>query len=128
MPLGSRKSTLGSALMLALLSLSGQTLTAQPIYTTFDPPGSINTFPMSINKTGSIAGQYLDSNNVAHGFVRAPDGTITSFDPTGSIETLAYSINARSVIAGSYYDGSKNHGFLRAASGRIKTFDPPGSV
>jgi hypothetical protein len=101
----SRKSTLGSALVLALLSLSGQTSTAQPTYTTFDVPGSTNTYPMSINKTGSVAGDY-DSNSGMHGFVRAPDGTITSFDPQRSIQTVANRINCRCNV-GSHYDGSK---------------------
>jgi hypothetical protein len=30
--------------------------------------------------TGVVSGNYIDSNNVNHGFLRAPDGTITTFD------------------------------------------------
>jgi hypothetical protein len=36
----------------------------------FDPSGSIATIPQSINGVGSIAGTYLDSGGVEHGFVR----------------------------------------------------------
>jgi hypothetical protein len=47
--------------------------------TTFDAPGADTTpnsyhgtFPVSINDQGTIAGYYLDLNNVAHGFLRSP--------------------------------------------------------
>jgi len=30
---------------------------------------------------GTIAGDFIDTNHVQHGFVRATDGTITPFDP-----------------------------------------------
>lgn len=42
--------------------------------TSFDPPGSTGTFPVSINDAGVVTGFYLDSNNVNHGFVLLPDG------------------------------------------------------
>jgi len=39
-------------------------------FTTFDPPGSINTYPLSINSRGSITGYYFSSKHgMSHGFV-----------------------------------------------------------
>ena len=75
-------------------------------FTTFDPSGSTGTFAYSINKRGSIAGDYHDSSGIYHGFVRTADGTITSFDPSGSAGTFAYSINGKGVIAGDYMDSN----------------------
>jgi hypothetical protein len=38
--------------------------------TTYDPPGSITTYPMGINPAGEISGSYADANSVFHGFAR----------------------------------------------------------
>src|SRR5436853_342841 len=55
--------------------------------TSFDPPGSVGTFPSSINDAGEITGSYRTSDGAAHGFVRDASGTITSFDAPGSFST-----------------------------------------
>jgi hypothetical protein len=41
-------------------------------FTVFDPPGSNESVPLSINNQGLIAGWYRDTNNVEHGFLRTP--------------------------------------------------------
>ncbi len=107
----------------------------------FDAPGAglgsyLNqgTVPYSINAFGVIAGQYEDSNNVFHGFIRYPDGSIVSFDAAGAgtvagAGTLAYSINVEGETAGVYIDDAGGqHGFVRSPWGEITEFDPPGSV
>jgi hypothetical protein len=72
---------------------------------TFDPPGSIQTEPLSINALGAITGWYLDGNDGNHGFVRAPDGTITNIDaPKGTCGTVAWSINRKGAVTGTYLD------------------------
>jgi hypothetical protein len=38
----------------------------------FDPPGSTATEPWGINARGTIAGQYIDSGGIYHGFIRKP--------------------------------------------------------
>jgi hypothetical protein len=102
------------------------------VYTTFDPAGSVNTYATCMSDNGIIAGNYFDSANVSHGFVRAIDGTITSFDPAGSIDTTAgyaHCINTDGWVAGSYEDASQVwHGYLRAPDGTITVFDPKGST
>ncbi len=96
-------------------------------YTTFDPPGSLNTSATGINDSGVITGYYFDGGQV-RGFVRASDGTITTFDPPGSLNTIATGINDSGVITGDYFVGRQSRGFVRASDGTITTFDPPGST
>ena len=57
----------------------------------FDAPGADTTegdfngtFPAGINDAGLIAGYYIDSSNVSHGFLRSPNGSFTTFDPPGA--------------------------------------------
>jgi len=97
-------------------------------FTTFDPPGSINTFTFAINFEGAIAGFYYDAENMIHGFLRTPDGTITTFDPPGSMGTIVGDINDFGVIAGYYYDATgAAHGFLRYPNGNFTAFDISGA-
>ncbi len=84
-----------AATLLAVLAIPGQTSAQPNQFTIFDPPGSTNTLPRSINPMGVITGQYTDASNVVHGFLRAPDGNITTIDPPGSIYTDPTSINRR---------------------------------
>src|SRR5688572_30565880 len=95
--------------------------------TGFDPPGSIATYPSSINALGEITGSYRDALNTPHGFVRDAGGKLTSFDPPGWSGTFPTSINARGEITG-YYGNVISLGFIRDARGAFTTFDPPGSL
>lgn len=96
----------------------------------FTPFGSLfqGTAANAINQAGTITGLWVDANFLAHGFVRAKDGTLTSFDPPGSVFTFPGAINPAGEIAGYWCDFSTCHGFLRTAEGAITSFDPPGSV
>ena len=107
-------------------------------FTTFDVPGAgkgvlEGTTGASINAAGDIAGFYLVSPNVAHGFVRTANGAITKFDApnagTGMNQgTFPVSINATRDIAGTYFDSNNvYHGFVRTANGAITEFDVPGA-
>jgi len=110
-----------------------------PSFTVFDAPGAgtgmlQGTMGTSINDAGVIAGIYLTAPNVAHGFVRAADGTIATFDaPNAGTSlnqgTFPASINAGGDIAGMYFAaGNSYHGFVRAgATGTITEFDVPGA-
>jgi hypothetical protein len=107
----------------------------------FDAPGAgtgpgqgtlVATFS-GITPAGEITGYYFDDSNVAHGYVRAPDGAIATFDApdagTGALEgTYAISINPQGKVAAYYADASGvDHGYLRAPDGTITTFDAPGA-
>jgi len=96
--------------------------------TEFDVPGAgtdgsqgQGTYAEANNDAGVVTGQYYDSNDVSHGFVRAPDGKFTYFDAPGagadaaSYEgTIPLAINAAGGITGAYIDSNwVLHGFLR---------------
>jgi hypothetical protein len=107
----------------------------------FDAPGAgtgpgQGTFVATVSgitPAREITGYYFDGSNVAHGYVRTPDGAITTFDPpdagTGAFEgTYIGSINPKGQVTGGYVDASgMNHGFLRAPDGTITSFDAPGA-
>jgi hypothetical protein len=107
-------------------------------FITFDAPGAgtgffQGTFPASINQAGDVTGNYVDANDMGHGFVRASNGTFTTFDvPGGTITDSASSINPSGSVAGAYtYLNDPNfveHGYLRAKNGAFTTFDVPGAA
>ena len=104
----------------ALVALATAIPCPAQVITSFDPTGSIATFPQSINPAGEILGSYLDASGVRHGFVRDNKGNITSFDRTGSIATIPESINPAGEIPGFYLDASGVfHGFVRDNKGNI---------
>jgi len=115
-----------AALATAIPTLAQETIT-------YDVPGAVNgVFPNMVVPSGAITGGYLDANNFAHGFLRAPDGAITTFDVPGvggSFGSTGQSMNEQGTIVGSYTDTKDRvHGFLRDSKGRFTTFDVPGSI
>ena len=99
----------------------------------FDAPGAGHnegqgTIGRAIASDGTIAGFYIDSNAVTHGFLRTAAGEFTTFDPPGSLGTYPHSLNSAHAVVGRYVDSkSVEHGFLRSAEGVIVTFDAPGA-
>ncbi len=127
--LGDCASKLAIGMAFSLLGLHAPA-SAEPTYTSFDPPGSTRTQPYAINERGDIAGYYTDSNNVSHGFLRTVNGTITAFDPPVSTATYAIGINNQGVIVGDYFDSNDglSHGYTRAPDGTITVIDAPQAV
>lgn len=82
-------------------------------FTIFDVTGSVGTFPQSINADSTVTGFSVDGEGVAHGFVRASDGTIVSFKANDPV-----SINTKGWTAGTFGD----HAFLRSPQGKIEKF------
>jgi len=112
----------GAAIVLVSAATAGSA-DAKSQLTTFDPTGSISTYAVSINKSGTVAGYYAVSSDATHGFVRTSDGTITAFDPKGSTSTGVASINDNGDIAGWYRDASGTYfNFVRASDGTITKF------
>jgi hypothetical protein len=94
---------------------------------------------LGLNQWGMIAGPYIDSNNVSHGFLRSPKGEFTTFDApgagtgsnqgTGCPSDCPTSLNDLGAIMGTYIDSNfVYHGYLRSVDGKIVTVDPSGSV
>jgi hypothetical protein len=121
------------------------------------PDGKLNTFEvpgagtgsyqgtgcpgcaLGFNLWGAIAGTYIDSNSVQHGFLRSPDGTFTTFDApgagtssnqgTGCQSDCPTSLNDFGAVMGTYIDtNGVLHGYLRSPNGTIVTVDPAGSI
>src|SRR5438034_99661 len=106
------------------------------VFQTIDEPnagttgnGIQGTFPVGINASGQISGNYGDANNVAHGFLLS-HGQFTSFDDpnagTGAGQgTGAFGINTLGQIVGDYMDANNVlHGFL-LSGGQYTTLDDP---
>lgn len=91
----------------------------------FDGPAATQTYPTSINNSGTVTGFYADANG-GHGFLRGMDGSFVTFDAPGSQNIYPSSINAAGAVAGNYSDTSQ-HGFLRTPGGDWITFDVPGT-
>jgi len=110
-------------------SFAGFLRTEDGTITTFHAPGDANgTAANSINDNGAITGTFGDSNNVAHGYIRAADGTITVVDVPNATFTTSVSINARGDITGTYgHATGAIGGFVRSANGGIMVFAPKGA-
>lgn len=103
----------------------GGNINGEATYISFSVPGSLGTYPMSINSSMTVTGYYYVSPTVSHGFLREADGTITTFDVVGAVWTEPEGINAAGNITGFYeLTAGIPQGFLRYADGRMVTFDP----
>jgi hypothetical protein len=143
-----------ATLCVAFCMLAGLALSATPrepfTIITFDAPGAgtganQGTQSIGINSAGAVTGFYADSNNVVHGFVRAPNGNFTTFEAPGAGSenvtgfqctesgclgqgTYAIEINSGGAVTGFYADSEDVlHGFLRTPDGKFTTFDAPGA-
>jgi hypothetical protein len=109
------------------------------VITVFDAPGAgtgpgqgtIVFSPEILNNEGEIAGHYIDSGNVSHGFLRDENGVFSTFDAPGAGTdpgqgTLGGGFAPDGAVMGNYYDAdSLSHGFLRDKNGVFTTFDSP---
>jgi hypothetical protein len=94
----------------------------------FDPPGATQSVAVGINFFGTIAGYYIDSNNVYHGYIRDSGDNITVIDVPGLTHLQVTGINYSGEIVGSGVNGSITVGFVRDSAGNITTFEVPQST
>lgn len=128
-----RKYLLAFAMLAAcsIFVLSTPLLRAQApasTFLSFDAPGAgtsdgQGTFPVAINRSGLIVGNFTDSSRVQHGFMRAPDGTFTTFDPPGSTGTYVMAVNSKGLVVGWYETPTSTFGFLRYRNGTFATLN-----
>jgi uncharacterized membrane protein len=85
--------------------------------------GALQTQALAINDRDQVAGEYVDSNFVAHGFVWE-NGQVTSIidGPEGAIAATALDINDRGQVVGVYRDDEGIHGF-QLSNGVYTTID-----
>ncbi len=94
------------------------------IFTTYDFPGSVNTFFYALDNTGKAAGHYKDIDGLYHGVI-LESGELRQYDFPGAAETHIYGISDETgALSGNIVDAA---GVSHAFSGDlIITF--PGAV
>src|SRR5690348_9217766 len=119
----------GRALASAIIILSAGRVPlaaakAKATIVTFDPQGPSRTEPRSINKGGSIVGEFVDGTDTTRGFLRTPDGTITEITEIGQTVLDAVGINDNGQITGAWADGNFFfHCFEREPDGNSNSCD-----
>lgn len=102
--------------------LSGDVFTALP-----DVPGAVRTEHIGLNNYGQIAGLYVDTDNLIHGYLRT-GRALTVVDVPGASETAAVKVNDQGQVVGVYEVGDNTcHGFLWE-NGTVTRIDFPGAV
>ena len=94
------------------------------VFTTYDFPGSVNTFFYGLDNTGKAVGHYKGADGLYHGVI-LEDGELHQYDFPGAAETNIYGISDETgALSGNVVDAD---GVSHAFSGDLKiTF--PGAV
>ena len=84
------------------------------VFTTYDFPGSQNTYFYALGNNGNAAGHYEDSDGLYHGVI-LEDGALRQYDFPGAVQTEIYGISdATGALTGNFIDAS---GVRRGFSG-----------
>ena len=76
------------------------------VFTTYDFPGSKNTYFFALGNNGDAAGHYEDSDGLYHGVV-LKDGELQQFDFPGAVQTELWGISdATGALTGNFIDAS----------------------
>ena len=62
------------------------------VFTTYDFPGSQNTYFYALGNNGQAAGHYKDSNGLYHGVI-TENGELTQYDFPGAVQTFIYGLS-----------------------------------
>ncbi len=87
--------------------------------------------PFCINNLDVVAGFYMDSKSIYHGFLLDTKGKLTTIDVPGAstaagFGTILLGLNNFGVVSGHFYDGSvTEHGFVRTPDGQFFQVDVP---
>lgn len=100
-------------------------------YTPFTVPQSdqslFGTATYGMNNSGDIAGTYVDSSGLYHGFVWDPTTGSRTIDVPGATGgTVAFGINDSGTIVGEYFVGTASYGFILDPNGDLTTLAVPG--
>ena len=89
-------------------------------------PGN-STFPSCINDKDEIAGYYVDSTGVYHGFILA-NGAYRTIDVPGAADTFPDGVNNAGLIQGQIIDsGGAADGFAATLGGSFQILNYPGA-
>jgi probable HAF family extracellular repeat protein len=82
-------------------------------FTTINVPGATATYPLGVNNSRVIVGQYVDKNGASHGYVLQGTKVTTLDDPNGSgTACLGINPNGTMEVVGLYFSGNTTRGFL----------------
>ena len=94
------------------------------VFTTYDFPGSLNTYFFALGNSGQAAGHYQDSDGLFHGVV-LENGELRQYDFPGSVQTEIYGISdTTGALTGNFIDAS---GIRRGFSGE-EIVEYPGAI
>lgn len=111
----------------AVVTTLGGTEEMPPSFTIIDVPRASSTYTSGINHSGQIVGEFQDSKDQIHGFLRKPAGDLTILE-VGVISTHARGINSAGTTVGYYTDEFHVHSFLRSLTGALTRLDVPGAL
>ena len=76
------------------------------VFTTYDFPGSKNTYFYALGNNGNAAGHYEDSEGLYHGVI-LENGKLRQYDFPGAVQTFIYGMSdATGALTGNYIDAS----------------------
>ncbi len=94
------------------------------VFTTYDFPGSLNTFFYALDNAGKAAGHYKDIDGLYHGVI-LENGELRQYDFPGAAETHIYGLSDETgALSGNIVDAA---GVTHAFSGEL-TITFPGAV
>ena len=94
------------------------------VFTTYDFPGSKNTYFYALGNNGQAAGYYEDSDGLAHGMI-LEEGELRQYDYPGAVQTFLRGISdATGKLTGDFIDAS---GVRRGFSGDL-IIEVPGAT
>jgi hypothetical protein len=79
---------------------------SEKLNTTFNMPGAVNTYPVSINDKQEVVGNWIDAKGVQHGFYWNATAGFSDIDVAGDTEIQLVGINNQSVILGEWVDAN----------------------
>jgi len=95
------------------------------VFTTYDFPGSKNTYFYALGNNGQAAGHYEDSDGLYHGVI-LEDGELRQYDFPDAVETFIYGISdATGVLTGNFIGAD---GVRRGFSGKTIVEYPDASA
>ena len=93
------------------------------VWTTYDFPGSQNTYFYALGNNGNAAGHYEDSEGLYHGVI-LENGELRQYDFPGAVQTFIYGMSdATGALTGNYIDAA---GVQRGFSGEA-IIEAPGA-
>jgi hypothetical protein len=104
-----------------------------PGYTIIDVPDAdpvlYGTRLFSINESGVVSGQYMDSDGLLHAFLCTPDGDVTPITVNGSFTFGGY-VNDKGWTSGSYIedDTGLEAAWIRRPNGKIEIYQAPNAM